>query len=76
MINEQYYLSDHGNLERAVIDTGLDREEILSIVGGLFTKNSRWSGKPKGKIVITFDKIFIKTSFGNRTLWKEELEEM
>jgi len=61
MINEQYYLSDHGNLERAVIDTGLDREEILSIVGGVFTKN---------------DKIFIKTSFGNRTLWKEELEEM
>lgn len=70
MILEEFYLSDPGNLEKACHLTGLDEGEVLEIVGGYFTKQSRWSGKPKGKITVSENFIFLKKSFGGKTLWK------
>lgn len=70
MILEEFYLSDPDSLKKAVDITGLDEEDIIRIVGGYFRKNSRWAGKLKGKIVVTDNYIFIKKSFGGKTLWK------
>lgn len=73
MILEEFYLSDEGNLKKAVEVTGLDEDEILEIVGGYFTNRSkRWAGKPKDKVTISENYVFLKQSFGGKTLWKAE----
>lgn len=74
MIFESFYLSEPNAMERAVHLTGLDHAEIEEIVGGRFTKMSRWAGKIKGKIEVTENFVFIRKSFGGKTLWRVENE--
>ena len=74
MIVEQYYLSDPHNLEKASEILGISQCEIEEIVGGRFTKVSRWAGQVKGKLEITdTGMLYLRTSFGSKTLWKAKM---
>lgn len=72
MIMESFYLSEEGAMEKAVELTGLCEDEIEEIVGGRFSKQSKWAGLIKGKVEVTENYIFIRTSFGGKTLWRAE----
>lgn len=74
MIVRELYLSDDDNLEQVSEYLGISKDEIETIVGGRFRSNSRWAGKVKGKFVETYKgMVYLKTSFGNKTLWKDKL---
>lgn len=71
-IQEQYYLSSPGNLERASHDSDLSACEIESMVGR-FTKLSHRAGQLRGKVVLYHDKIKIMHHFTGEVFYECEL---
>jgi hypothetical protein len=71
-MNEQFYLTESNALSRCSSLTGLAEDEIISLVG-IFSKRSRWSGLPRGKIVVKIcGEVQIRKSFGNKLLWSNK----
>ena len=66
---EQFYLSAPENLERACDMTELAPDEIEEIVGR-FAPHSHRAGQLRGKVMVKDDMVEIRTSFGNKLLWR------
>ena len=74
MIIRSLYLSDPDNLQIVSDYLGMSEEEIEMIVGGRFSKQSRWAGLVKGKFEETdAGRVYLRTSFGSKTLWSDEI---
>lgn len=70
MIEEKFYLSEKGNLERAMWLTDLSQDEIEAIVGR-FAKHSSRSGKLRGEVLILIDgQVVIRHHFNKKVLWR------
>ena len=68
----QFYLTESNAINRCSSLTGLAEDEIISIVG-IFSKRSRWSGLPRGKLIIKeCGELQIRKSFGNKLLWSNK----
>lgn len=68
-IIEQYYLSDEENLQVAIDYTGMDADEIETIVGR-FAPHSNRAGQLRGELVIfADDTIAIRHQFSKKILW-------
>jgi hypothetical protein len=65
----EFYLSDKKNLCAALQLTNLAADELEQIVGRFRPHSSR-AGKLRGKVLEFEDCIEIRTSFGNKLLWR------
>ena len=67
-----YYLSNTENISLVLNKTELAEDELEHLVKR-FKKNSSRAGQLRGKLVL-YDcgKIEIRTSFGNKLLWRKE----
>lgn len=72
-VEESFYLSEDGNLERLVELTNLAEDEILSLVGRFRKDHWRFAGKIKGEVLVGFDgTIKIRHHFTKKILWSNE----
>ena len=70
MIEEKFYLSEEGNLERAMFLTDLSEDEILLLVGR-FAKHSHRAGKLRGEVVVMVNgQVIIRHHFNKKVLWR------
>lgn len=70
MIEEQFYLSEKGSLERALFLTDLSFDEIESLVGR-FAKHSHRAGKLRGEVLVMVDgQVIIRHHFNKKVLWR------
>jgi hypothetical protein len=70
MIEEKFYLSEEGNLERAMFLTDLSEDEILFLVGR-FAKHSHRAGKMRGEVVVMVNgQVIIRHHFNKKVLWR------
>lgn len=72
MIDDMFYLSEEGNLERAVEVTGLASDEIEHMVGR-FAAHSRRAGRLHGKVLIYVDgTVELRHDFKNTLYWRSK----
>ena len=70
MIEETFYLSEEGNLERAMFLTDLSSDEIEILVGR-FRNNSHRAGKLRGEVIVMVSgSIIIRHHFNKKILWR------
>jgi hypothetical protein len=70
MIDEKFYLSEKGSLEKAMFITDLSEDEIEVLVGR-FGKNSQRAGKLRGEVLVMVDGgVIIRHHFNKKVLWR------
>lgn len=72
MITQSFYINT--NIELALELTGLELDELESVVGR-FANHSHRAGLLRGKVLLLVDgTIQIRKCFGNKLLWTKEID--
>lgn len=70
MIEEKFYLSEKGALEKAMWLTSLSSDEIELVVGR-FLKSSSRAGQLRGEVLVyVTGEVLIRHHFNKKILWR------
>lgn len=71
IVEDTFYLTDDGALERLQAATELSSDEVEEMVGRFRKDHYRFAGKLKGEVLLGFDgSVEIRHHFTKKNIWR------